>query len=133
MSAHAPRSDSQIRKRSVLIAGHATSVSLEEAFWKALRKIADVKGLSLNVLITEIDAARTPDTPANLSSAVSPHLVGSRQIPFQGLGVHPEHGSRWRCSPRAMWRTDGSSGHVIPFLGLGLMAGRRRVRLTPRG
>jgi len=59
-----------IRKRSVLIAGHATSVSLEEAFWKALKKIADARGQSLNTLVTEIDAARPPNMSANLSSAI---------------------------------------------------------------
>lgn len=77
MSPHAPRSDSEIRKRSVLIAGHATSVSLEEAFWRGLRKIAAAKGLSLNVLITEIDAARAPNTPTNLSSAIRVFVLGN--------------------------------------------------------
>ncbi|MEE8350879.1 MAG: ribbon-helix-helix domain-containing protein [Rhodospirillales bacterium] len=65
----------KIRKRSVLIAGHATSVSLEEAFWKALKKITEAKGLSLNALITEIDAARADDTPANLSSAIRVYVL----------------------------------------------------------
>jgi len=65
----------KIRKRSVLIAGHATSVSLEEAFWKALKEITEAKGLSLNALITEIDAARADDTPANLSSAIRVYVL----------------------------------------------------------
>ncbi|HEB79881.1 MAG TPA: aryl-sulfate sulfotransferase [Rhodospirillales bacterium] len=55
-----------IRKRSVLIAGHATSVSLENAFWRALKNIAALRGVSLNKLITEIDEARD----GNLSSAI---------------------------------------------------------------
>ncbi len=64
----------RIRKRSVTIAGHATSVSLEEAFWRRLKEIARRRGLSLNALIAEIDGDR-PDTapdsaPANLSSAI---------------------------------------------------------------
>ncbi len=67
--------DIKIRKRSVLIAGHATSVSLEEAFWEALKKITEAKGLSLNALITEIDAARADDTPANLSSAIRVYVL----------------------------------------------------------
>lgn len=55
-------------KRSVSIAGHRTSVSLEEPFWNALRDIAKARGLSLNKLITEVDASRAPDT--GLSSAL---------------------------------------------------------------
>ncbi len=60
----APRA--RIRKRSVIIAGHATSVSLEEAFWSALKDIAGRRGLSVNALVTEIDDARE----GNLSSAI---------------------------------------------------------------
>ncbi|MBF0393671.1 MAG: ribbon-helix-helix domain-containing protein [Alphaproteobacteria bacterium] len=55
-----------IRKRSVLIAGHATSVSIEAPFWDALKDIATRRGLSLNDLIAEIDAGRD----GNLSSAI---------------------------------------------------------------
>lgn len=67
--------DLKIRKRSVLIAGHATSVSLEEAFWKALKEITEAKGLSLNALITEIDAAHADDMPANLSSVIRVYVL----------------------------------------------------------
>ena len=45
-------------KRSVLIAGHATSLSLEDEFWSELRRMARARGLSLAALLTEIDAAR---------------------------------------------------------------------------
>jgi len=55
-------------KRSVIIAGHSTSVSLEEPFWEALREIAKTRGLSMNKLVTQVDAGRTPDT--GLSSAL---------------------------------------------------------------
>ena len=44
-----------LRKRSVLIAGHHTSVSLEDDFWTALKEIAEARGVSLNRLIAEID------------------------------------------------------------------------------
>ncbi len=54
------------RKRSVRVAGHPTSVSLEEAFWTALKDIARGRGVSLNQLITEIDRERG----GNLSSAI---------------------------------------------------------------
>ena len=55
-----------VRKRSVLIAGHATSVSLEEAFWQELTAIAERRGLSLNALVAEVDGVRS----GNLSSAL---------------------------------------------------------------
>jgi predicted DNA-binding ribbon-helix-helix protein len=61
-----------IRKRSVLIAGHATSVSLESEFWEALREIAGARGLSLNALISEIDSTRSG---RNLSSALRVHVL----------------------------------------------------------
>ena len=54
-------------KRSVLIAGHPTSVSLEEAFWEALKAVANARDLSLTGLVTEIDRGRTVE---NLSSAI---------------------------------------------------------------
>lgn len=56
----------RIAKHSARIAGHVTSLSLEDAFWDALKTIAETEGKSVNALITEIDAART----GNLSSAV---------------------------------------------------------------
>lgn len=55
-----------VRKRSVLIAGHATSVSLEPEFWTALKEIAEARGTSLNRLIEDIDRRRQ----GNLSSAI---------------------------------------------------------------
>ncbi len=45
-------------KRSVRIAGHSTSVSLEDEFWQALRAIARVRQLSLSALLTEVDRNR---------------------------------------------------------------------------
>jgi predicted DNA-binding ribbon-helix-helix protein len=55
-----------LRKRSVAVAGHRTSVSLEPEFWDAIKEIAAVRGLSLNALIAEVDRGRT----GNLSSAL---------------------------------------------------------------
>lgn len=60
-----------IRKRSVRIAGHASSVSLEEAFWESLKEIAQRKNISISALITEIDQNRG----ANLSSAIRVHIL----------------------------------------------------------
>lgn len=61
-----------IRKRSVRIAGHRSSVSLEPEFWEALKSIAAERGVSLNALVSEIDAARTR---RNLSSALRVHVL----------------------------------------------------------
>ena len=58
-------------KRSIMIAGHATSISLEPAFWDALCEAAAAEGLPLNALVARIDAARvTEDSPSNLASAI---------------------------------------------------------------
>lgn len=65
-----------MRKRSVVLAGHRTSISLEEEFWSALREVAAARGLSLNALIARIDADRTArPTPTNLSSALRLHVL----------------------------------------------------------
>ncbi|WP_368744473.1 ribbon-helix-helix domain-containing protein [Desertibaculum subflavum] len=55
-----------IRKRSVVIEGHATSVSLEAEFWEALTAIARRRGVTVNQLVAEIDSSRQ----GNLSSAI---------------------------------------------------------------
>ena len=58
-------------KRSVMIAGHATSISLEPVFWKALREAAADEKLPLNALVARIDAERTAGhDPPNLASAI---------------------------------------------------------------
>ena len=54
-------------KRSLVVAGHRTSVSLEAAFWPRLKAIAAERGLSVNALAAAVDAARGE---ANLSSAL---------------------------------------------------------------
>jgi predicted DNA-binding ribbon-helix-helix protein len=56
-----------IRKRSVSLRGHATSISLEDPFWVELKRMAAEADLPLGALIAEIDGARTGD---NLSSAL---------------------------------------------------------------
>ncbi|HEX8643199.1 MAG TPA: ribbon-helix-helix domain-containing protein [Allosphingosinicella sp.] len=58
-------------KRSMMVAGHATSISLEPVFWEALRKAAEAEQLPLNALVAKIDAERVegPDPP-NLGSAI---------------------------------------------------------------
>ena len=56
----------EIKKRSVVISGHRTSISLENVFWNALREIASSRKVSVNQLVTEIDQGRS----GNLSSAI---------------------------------------------------------------
>ncbi|NIX76449.1 ribbon-helix-helix domain-containing protein [Microvirga terricola] len=65
-----------IVKHSVSIAGHRTSISLEEPFWEALRQIADKQSLSVQALIGLIDAERGEQ---NLSSAIRVHVLRSLQ------------------------------------------------------
>jgi predicted DNA-binding ribbon-helix-helix protein len=56
-----------VLKRSVSIAGHRTSISLEEPFWEGLREIAERETISVQALIGRIDAERGEQ---NLSSAI---------------------------------------------------------------
>lgn len=58
---------SVLRKRSLAIAGHSTSISLEEPFWDGLREIAAQQGRPVAVLVAEIDQTRGE---LNLSSAL---------------------------------------------------------------
>jgi predicted DNA-binding ribbon-helix-helix protein len=60
-----------VRKRSVTLAGHRTSLSLEEAFWDALKDAAREEKTSINALVERIDRERT----GNLSSAVRVFLL----------------------------------------------------------
>jgi predicted DNA-binding ribbon-helix-helix protein len=64
-----------IRKRSVIVAGHRTSVSLEPEFWTALREIAERRGMSINALVAEVDKGRN----GNLSSALRVYVLNSLQ------------------------------------------------------
>ncbi len=68
---------SEIRKHSVLVSGHRTSVSLEEAFWRELKSIAKRRRLSLGKLVAEIDYGRT----GNLSSALRVYVLTELRRP----------------------------------------------------
>jgi predicted DNA-binding ribbon-helix-helix protein len=68
-------------KRSVLIAGHSTSISLEPVFWRALEIAAGESGLPLNALVAQIDAARIEvQAPPNLTSAIRQWLFARALI-----------------------------------------------------
>jgi predicted DNA-binding ribbon-helix-helix protein len=58
---------SPVVKRSIVVAGHKTSVSLEDAFWKGLKEIANGRHLTLSELVAVIDTERLH---GNLSSAI---------------------------------------------------------------
>jgi predicted DNA-binding ribbon-helix-helix protein len=63
------------RKHSLTLRGHRTSVSLEDAFWIEIRRLAEADGKSVNELIAEIDAAR--GVSAGLASAIRVHVLES--------------------------------------------------------
>jgi predicted DNA-binding ribbon-helix-helix protein len=64
---------SSVLKRSIVVAGHKTSVSLEDAFWKSLKEIAAERDMTLADLIASIDAKRNH---SNLSSAIRLFVLG---------------------------------------------------------
>jgi predicted DNA-binding ribbon-helix-helix protein len=63
----------KMRKRSVTIDGHRTSISLEDGFWEELAVIAQARRLSLNALVAKIDRAR--GASGNLSSALRLYVL----------------------------------------------------------
>lgn len=69
-------------KRSVTIAGHQTSISLEPIFWEALEAAATTRALPLSALIAAIDHARIQgDAPPNLASALRTWLLADAASP----------------------------------------------------
>ena len=63
---------SPVVKRSIVIAGHKTSVSLEDAFWKGLKEIASGRDMTLSDLVAAIDSERQH---GNLSSAIRLYVL----------------------------------------------------------
>jgi predicted DNA-binding ribbon-helix-helix protein len=75
VTSNVSRADSAaVIKRSLTIAGHRTSISLEDAFWTRLKSVAKTREKSLSALIAEIDASRGE---ANLSSAIRVFVLES--------------------------------------------------------
>jgi predicted DNA-binding ribbon-helix-helix protein len=66
------------RKRSLAIAGHRTSISLEQPFWEGLRAIAIEKGISIATLVAAVDAVRGE---ASLSSALRLFVYSRHRAP----------------------------------------------------
>lgn len=63
---------SPVVKRSIVVAGHKTSVSLEEAFWTSMKEISATRSMTLSDLVSEIDKARKQ---GNLSSAIRLYVL----------------------------------------------------------
>ena len=69
-------------KRSVEIAGHKTSISLEPLFWDMLKQAADREGLPINALVARIDAERIRTaTPPGLAGAIRLWLAANPAVP----------------------------------------------------
>ncbi|MEO7178978.1 MAG: ribbon-helix-helix domain-containing protein [Allosphingosinicella sp.] len=68
-------------KRSVMIAGHATSISLEPVFWDALKAAAGAEGIPLSALVARIDSERIEESqPPNLGSAIRVWLFEQAKV-----------------------------------------------------
>jgi len=78
------RPKSPIVKRSIVIAGHNTSVSLEDAFWKALQEIASGRNMTLSDIVATIDSERRH---GNLSSAIRQFVLDHNRS-AQNVGGH---------------------------------------------
>jgi predicted DNA-binding ribbon-helix-helix protein len=75
---------SPVIKRSIVIAGHKTSVSLEDAFWKGLKEIAISRNMTLSDIVATIDTGRAH---GNLSSAIRLFVLNHYQ---ERTNSHPE-------------------------------------------
>ncbi len=89
---------STIVKRSIVLRGHKTSVSLEDAFWQGLRDIATAQNKSLSALVEEIDAGRAN---TNLSSHIRLFVLsffsGRRNAPSQAKPEPTESPLEMHC------------------------------------
>ena len=86
MSGDETRAAMALKKRSLAIAGHRTSVSLEEAFWTALKALAARRAVSLAALVAEVDAGRGE---ANLSSALRVAVLADAESRAAGASAIP--------------------------------------------
>ena len=90
---------SSVVKRSIVVAGHKTSVSLEDAFWRGLKEIAGRRDMTLSDLVAAIDGERRH---GNLSSAIRLYILDHYrgqvngilrevvEVPTAPLGMRPE-------------------------------------------
>ncbi len=81
-----------IRKHSVTIRGHRTSVSLEEEFWRCLLEIAEARTETVAALISSIDEQRQPDQ--NLSSAARLFVLDWYRARASSINSVDDNGSK---------------------------------------
>jgi predicted DNA-binding ribbon-helix-helix protein len=78
---------SPVPKRSIVLDGHKTSISIEDVFWSELKAIADFKCITLSKLVGEIDATRKH---SNLSSAIRVFVLEHRQDESKRTQIAPQ-------------------------------------------
>ena len=88
---------SPVVKRSIVIAGHKTSVSLEDAFWQGLKQIAGERDLTLSDLVATIDTERRQ---GNLSSAIRLFVLDYYRTGGSAARTGPERGQTEARPPR---------------------------------
>src|SRR3546814_12783737 len=89
-------------KRSVTIAGHPTSISLEPVFWNALEAESRRRSLPVNALVARIDVERMEaDAPPNLTSAIRQWLWGAARVPRPAPPSPHAAGQAGPCTPWA--------------------------------
>jgi predicted DNA-binding ribbon-helix-helix protein len=88
---------SSVVKRSIVVAGHKTSVSLEDAFWRGLKEIAGGRHITLSDLVAAIDSERHQ---GNLSSAIRLFVLDFYRKQLADLKV--EHGGTHQITGRSV-------------------------------
>lgn len=93
--------NSPVVKRSIVIAGHKTSVSLEDAFWQGLKEIADERDLTLSDLVASIDTGRRK---GNLSSAIRLFVLDHYRTRARCASARDaaQHGRRFSAAERLL-------------------------------
>jgi predicted DNA-binding ribbon-helix-helix protein len=107
---------SQVFKRSIVIGGRKTSVSLEDAFWDALREIATARGVPTATLVSTIDTGRAQ---SNLSSAIRLFVLDH----YRAQGDN-------RAEPNTTYETGGQSKHSLAVGSGGTFAAGRFVGIA---
>jgi len=90
---------SLVVKRSIVIAGHKTSVSLEDAFWKGLKEIASERDLTLSEMVAAIDSGRDS---SNLSSTIRLFVLDHYRTMIGSPGAQTSHGDSGARAPSAV-------------------------------
>jgi len=90
---------SPVVKRSIVIAGHKTSVSLEDAFWKCLKEIAGGRDMTLSDLVATIDTDRRH---GNLSSAIRLFVLDHYRAQLDNEHRESTHDTASRAAPSAL-------------------------------